>query len=172
MDLILPIVSVTAIVLVLAVVMDELRKKKYRDESDNKSEIVKCWIVVANTILYDGSRADGSMAQVIYTLEKDATDWPVEQICEQLRNFTAAPDASDNEKALEKVMSTHKAYDGSLSVPSRLTDGLRVFSVSVYVRRDLLPEKLLTRPYIYCKIGVESNREPVWGAVMVPYPKT
>jgi hypothetical protein len=172
------VIGVVAVVVVLVLVIvaqeNSPARKQRRQELEKRMETVKCWIVLANNDLYNSKLSNDSMCQVIFTLDNDVTDLHsrMTRISKQLVEFEPGPDAGNMENAVASVMKTHKAHQNSLLVPSRITDGLKVFTASVYVLRNLLPDKTLTLPFIFCKVCVGDNREPMAGAQMVPYKET
>jgi hypothetical protein len=134
-------------------------EKRARIERDGRP--VYCWIVVANPDLFQEKDTDEhSYAQVVYTLAKIPNpEERLKPIAERLNTFEANEGAPKEERIIGSVMKTHMPYFDPLRLPERVAGDLEAYTVSVRVPWRKLPERRLTRPYIWCKIldGEDDN---------------
>ncbi len=69
------------------------------------------------------------------------------------------------------MIRTQLGYYTPLVVPDRLTGGITAYTVSVNVPCEMLPDKKLTKPYIYCRVLVDTDKPSQRKARMTNYPK-
>lgn len=88
------------------------------------------------------------LAQQVFSLKEGQLSTPLEkQVAPLVRNEAFIPGKRDK-------------------LPPEFTGGKEVYSVGLWIRRNLLPERRLTRPYVHCA-AMPGNS----GAVaMMPYP--
>jgi hypothetical protein len=132
-----------------------------------KGEPVVAWVVQANNVLYqpgDGSRA----AQALITFETipDVESYMAELIGRigKLKDTTPA-DPTEAEVARLVTDETYKPF-GRHELPRTFTGGREVFSVHVWVERELLPAGYLDRPFVRA-IAVRDDDDS--RVLMAPY---
>jgi hypothetical protein len=135
-------------------------KKRAAEEAEKSARIelrgkpVRAWIVVAHNDLYEENDSDEHRyAQVIYTFEQlPSPDKTLNEIAGRLTSYRAGEGASQDEKTLSRVMESHLPFFDPLPLPASVAGKLAVYTVSLRVPWKKLPEKKLTRPYIWCKV--------------------
>ncbi|MGF1579725.1 MAG: hypothetical protein ACFCD0_10210 [Gemmataceae bacterium] len=133
--------------------------------------IVKAWVVMANTQIYEKGRPeDEAPAVVVCTLEnlEDLDDF-LEDVTRDLKRFKQKDPDSPEEEMIERVMRTKIPHYTPVRIPKRITRGPEAYFAGVHISRPLLPKRKLTLPYVYVRIWVGEDYDT--GATkMVPYP--
>lgn len=151
---------VVPIVLVLLVVWgleNSPAKRKLRAELEKRTQLVKCWIVIADQGLYNGTNEVGGPARVVFTLEKDVdnADQRLKEIAMRLSEGNQSFHVNESD------------FGKSDPVLMKWTNGLKAFTTVVWVSPSHLPGRRLTQPYLMCKVCVSDQQEPMAGASMV-----
>lgn len=135
----------------------------------------KCWIVMAEDILYKGftpqEKEEASEdfhfnAQVVFTRDQKLLnlDEILEALAKELREFKLPTTPTEDEKSIAEVMATQVPHLIPIRLPERIAAGVEAYTASapVYLRR--LPGTRLDVPYICCKAllseGLEMTRYP------------
>ncbi|MBI1914576.1 MAG: hypothetical protein HYS12_07535 [Planctomycetes bacterium] len=133
-------------------------------------QIVKCWIIRANSSLYRKSLFDApyDWADVVFTFEtaRPNLDQVLLELAQRVASFRPGRDATEDELRVARVMSIELPKPSRTPLPTSITGGMKAYMVGTQVMRELLPEGKLTRPYIWA-VGLTDN--PEGGVVMVPY---
>jgi hypothetical protein len=130
---------------------------------------VLAWVVMANDQLYVPSDSTGhSYAQVVFALQDDSPRLreQLQEIAESLPSFQVEDKESKDERIIASVLRSHVPYPDPLRIPDRVTGGLEAYTVSLQVHWNLLPERHLSLPYVYCRVIVGEKG----GAVHVANP--
>ncbi|MCE9527350.1 MAG: hypothetical protein K8R36_14990 [Planctomycetales bacterium] len=171
-----PILALLLVAVILAVLLTPVyffmivpaMKKRAAEEAEKAARIelrgkpVRAWIVVAHDDLYKPRDSDDHRyAQVIYTFEQlPSPDKTLNEIAGRLINYRAGEGSSQDEKTIARVMESHMPYFDPLRLPASVAGKFAVYTVSLRVPWKKLPEKKLTRPYIWCKV-LEGERDNV-----------
>ena len=153
--------------LFLATRRNNRRWAEFEELMEREGQRVQGWIVFANDALYKPSKSDEwYFAQIVFSLEEDFPKETLAEWAKAARNYKAPAIPAENERILGSVVKTHMPYTEILPLPHKITDGDMGYTVSVKVFREKLTDRVLSRPYLYCKVLPGAIGE----ALMIPYP--
>lgn len=140
-------------------------EKRIREEGKD----VQCWIVMANDKLYKRNETETgySYAVVVFSFDKTIDSEALQQIAADLPRFKQKDKDSEDERIIASVMRTLVPYFKPLRLPDRITDGAKVYVVSLRVYWRLLPHSRLNRPYVWARVLLGKPG----GALMIEYPQ-
>jgi hypothetical protein len=145
------------------------RKQKRLDQ---QGQTVVARILMAHQSLYEPKpTAIFEGAAVVFTRDNDVSDRHLaflREVCERLEDFEADVDGDADEKAISKVLATQTSTGKeALRIPPRLTNGREVYLSTLVILRRFLPERRLTREYIYLRVLIDDQHCDV---SMIGYP--
>jgi hypothetical protein len=124
------------------------------DRIESRGKPVLAWIVMAHNDLYEQRDTDEyRMAQVIYTFHQlPSPEKTLGEIARKLPAYRAGPDATEEERRVSLVMETEIPDVDPARVPESIAGELPVYAVSLRVPWRKLPDRKLTKPYVWCKV--------------------
>jgi hypothetical protein len=139
---------------------------------EREGKIVKAWVVFANDNLYrKNPPTHWWNALFVCTFEQlPDLDQTLEEWAEAIRRFKVKDPNSHEEDAIAAVLRTQIGYPHPIRIPKRITGQVKGYFISFPVLCNLLPERKLTRPYVYCKFYKGQQRDD-GECRMVPYPR-
>jgi hypothetical protein len=144
----------------------EARHKKY--VMDNGEPIIG-WIVQANSNLYEKGNWDYP-AQILITFDDSIEDEFMEELIARVGALKdKSPGDPDKRKVADLVTDETYRPRTRVKLPRTFTDGAIVYSTGVMIERDLLPNRILDKPYIHCQA---IRDDPTSDVYMLPYPES
>jgi hypothetical protein len=139
---------------------------------EREGTLIKAWVVFANDNLYKKNDPNNWWnALFVCTLEDIPNlDETLEEWAEAIRHFKPADTTIHEESAIAAVLRTEIGYPDPVRIPRRITGHRKGYFISFAVHCGLLPQRRLTKPYVFCKFYKGKDRDD-GHARMVAYPE-
>jgi hypothetical protein len=127
------------------------------------------WLVQANNALFQpGTSGDPAQVLISFPGDRAASIEELADLAERVARLKSARPADAVEKQVTRLVrdETYRPTERYL-LPREFTGGLEVYSVHIYVERNLLPEGRITTPYFHC-VAIPGDEGVVY---MLPYPE-
>jgi hypothetical protein len=143
------VVGVVVVIACCFILLDFRRRRRRRRILEH-GELVRGWIVQANTALF-GPGAVDHPAMVLVSFEP-GSDAQVAALARRMGTLSSQPAADEVESRVARLVLDHRYRPAfRRRLPNAFTGGLEVYSAHVAVRRALLPDRRLTARFLHCR---------------------
>jgi hypothetical protein len=134
------------------VVVTELRAKGKRDEINKNGQRLMAWIVPTSVL----EMTNFYLVMVIFSFDESTFGRPgfLEEVAKRMMSLTGKEDSFIEREVRRWVreMDSFELLTYRLRLPDSLTGGRTVYCTKTYAKKELLPGRRLTYPYIYVKV--------------------
>ena len=145
--------GLVALVILFAVyaLMSESRLRRHYERN---ADPMVGWIVQANPVLYDDDGWD-NVAQILVAFDAPSKtpDPEIGELAARVAELkTSEPDGEEEAEVAELVRDeTYRPFEW-FKLPEEFTGGREVYSIHVWVERELLPGRRLRHPFVRCLV--------------------
>ncbi len=169
------VAAVAALIIIIGIIRlviwwkDGDEKEKMRAELlEQKGQIVPCLLTMWNDRLGDPEDTSDRNAQGLFSPTTDPDIlYRLKEIENSVFECEDGDSATPDERRIAFMCKTHFPMYQPCLIPARLTGGLEAYSISLQIKRSLLPNNVITVPVAFAKVAMEGD---VRVAAMVPYP--
>jgi hypothetical protein len=146
------ILGAVAIPLTIVYVVLRIAAKAERRIIENGTKL-RGWIVQANAVLFEPI-GDDAPAQIIISFDtpSEELDERMQAIAEDMGQLKDAEPNDLSRRRVAALVSDERYRPGKrVLLPLEFTEGLKVYSAHVWIKRSFLPRRHITRSYVMCK---------------------